>query len=140
MARVAGRPAESRGDLELVTRVARWFGAAARALPWRTWPRDPYRSLVSELMLQQTQVSRVLEKFDAFVARFPTVRELARADERDVLAAWSGLGYYRRGGGAGAAAGGGGGKQGGGGARGGGGAGGPPWKHMAGMCRGSLGR
>lgn len=96
MARVAGRPAESRGDLELVTRVARWFGAAARALPWRTWPRDPYRSLVSELMLQQTQVSRVLEKFDAFVARFPTVRELARADERDVLAAWSGLGYYRR--------------------------------------------
>lgn len=83
-------------DLALVRRVARWFGAGARPLPWRTSPRDPYRSLVSELMLQQTQVSRVLEKFGAFVARFPTVRELARADERDVLAAWSGLGYYRR--------------------------------------------
>ena len=83
-------------DQEFVRQVARWFGAAARPLPWRTSPRDPYRSLVSELMLQQTQVSRVLEKFDAFVARFSTVRELAQADERDVLAAWSGLGYYRR--------------------------------------------
>jgi A/G-specific adenine glycosylase len=47
-------------------------------------------------MLQQTQVSRVLEKFGAFIARFPTISDLARADERDVLAAWSGLGYYRR--------------------------------------------
>lgn len=81
---------------ELVRRVARWFRASARPLPWRTTPRDPYWSLVSEMMLQQTQVSRVLEKFGAFVARFPTVSDLARADERDVLAAWSGLGYYRR--------------------------------------------
>lgn len=88
--------ASSKTDQELVRRIARWFGAAARPLPWRTSPRDPYRSLVSELMLQQTQVSRVLEKFGAFVARFPTLRELAQADERDVLAAWSGLGYYRR--------------------------------------------
>lgn len=58
--------------------------------------RDPYVALVSELMLQQTQVSRVLEKFGPFLERFPTVRALADAPEADVLAAWSGLGYYRR--------------------------------------------
>lgn len=58
--------------------------------------RDPYAALVSELMLQQTQVSRVLEKFEEFMRRFPTVAALAGAHERDVLAAWSGLGYYRR--------------------------------------------
>jgi A/G-specific adenine glycosylase len=52
--------------------------------------------LVSEFMLQQTQVSRVLEKFEPFLAKFPTVAALARAPEKDVLAAWSGLGYYRR--------------------------------------------
>ncbi|MBL8760525.1 MAG: A/G-specific adenine glycosylase [Phycisphaerae bacterium] len=76
--------------------MARWFAGAARPLAWRTTPRDAYRSLVSEVMLQQTQVSRVLEKFDGFVARFPTAAALARADEGEVLAAWSGLGYYRR--------------------------------------------
>jgi A/G-specific adenine glycosylase len=78
-----------------------WFSANARDLPWRcieadTGLRDPYRSLVSELMLQQTQVSRVLEKFEPFMERFPTVQALADADEQEVLAAWSGLGYYRR--------------------------------------------
>lgn len=89
----AGGP---RADRVLAARIERWFRANARALPWRTSPRDPYRSLVSEAMLQQTQVARVLEKYDGFIARFPTVRALARADEHDVLAAWSGLGYYRR--------------------------------------------
>lgn len=58
--------------------------------------RNPYFSLVSELMLQQTQVSRVLEKFEPFITRFPTVRALAAASEDDVLSAWTGLGYYRR--------------------------------------------
>ena len=80
--------------------LERWFGAAARSLPWRvTGPdgrRDPYAVLVSELMLQQTQVSRVVERFEAFMRRFPTVAALARADEADVLALWAGLGYYRR--------------------------------------------
>jgi len=85
-----------RADRALAARIEHWFKANARPLPWRTSPRDPYRSLVSEAMLQQTQVARVLEKFDAFIARFPTVRALAGADEHDVLAAWSGLGYYRR--------------------------------------------
>src|SRR5690606_18237159 len=77
-------------------RLCRWFHDHAREMPWRILPRDPYHALVSEFMLQQTQVSRVLEKFPAFLARFPTLRHLARADEQDVLAAWSGLGYYRR--------------------------------------------
>lgn len=83
-------------DRRIVERVCRWFGARGRALPWRTSPRDPYRSLVSELMLQQTQVSRVVERFGPFVRRFPSVGALARAREQDVLAAWSGMGYYRR--------------------------------------------
>jgi len=65
-------------------------------MAWRVTPRDPYLSLVSEFMLQQTQVSRVQEKFGPFIGRFPTVGALARAREQDVLAAWSGLGYYRR--------------------------------------------
>lgn len=80
--------------------VESWFRAHARDLPWRPTPvdgpRDPYVALVSELMLQQTQVSRVLEKFGPFLERFPTVQALASAPEADVLAAWSGLGYYRR--------------------------------------------
>jgi len=76
--------------------LAQWFQRSARPLPWRTTPRDPYRSLVSELMLQQTQVSRVLEKFQPFVRRFSTIHALAQAAESDVLAEWSGLGYYRR--------------------------------------------
>jgi A/G-specific adenine glycosylase len=68
-------------------------------MPWRGpigLPRDPYTVLVSEAMLQQTQVSRVLERFPKFIARFPTVQSLAAADEREVLALWSGMGYYRR--------------------------------------------
>lgn len=76
-----------------------WFAGAARDLPWREddgGRRDAYRVLVSEAMLQQTQVSRVVGKFEAFVERFPTVGALAAADEGDVLAMWSGLGYYRR--------------------------------------------
>lgn len=84
---------------QLVAAITAWFTACARPLPWRLarrGRRDPYRSLVSELMLQQTQVSRVLERFEPFMERFPTIDALAAADEADVLAAWSGLGYYRR--------------------------------------------
>ncbi len=83
-------------DAALTRELEAWFRASARELPWRTDHRDPYRSLVSELMLQQTQVSRVVEKFGVFLDRFPTVEALAAAPEDDVLAAWSGLGYYRR--------------------------------------------
>jgi len=76
--------------------IEKWYRSAARPLPWRLSPRDPYLSLVSEFMLQQTQVARVLEKFDPFISRFPTIHTLAAATEQQVLAMWSGLGYYRR--------------------------------------------
>lgn len=66
-----------------------------REMPWRDDPR-PYKVWVSELMLQQTQVSRVIPKFEAFMRRFPTVHDLAEASLADVLVAWSGLGYNRR--------------------------------------------
>lgn len=83
-------------DHEVTRSLECWFKKHARPLPWRTDRRDPYRSLVSELMLQQTQVSRVLEKYTPFLDRFPSVQALAEAPEDEVLAAWSGLGYYRR--------------------------------------------
>jgi A/G-specific adenine glycosylase len=83
-------------DRRLAAAVEAWFAGSARDLPWRSVPRDPYRSLVSEIMLQQTQVSRVMERFGAFIDRFPTIAHLAAAPEEEVLAAWSGLGYYRR--------------------------------------------
>ncbi len=79
--------------------LAVWFESDARDLPWRDAPpgqRDPYRTLVSEAMLQQTQVSRVIEKFTAFLSKFPNIKALAAADEREVMALWAGLGYYRR--------------------------------------------
>jgi A/G-specific adenine glycosylase len=72
-----------------------WFAGAARDLPWRR-RRSGYRALVSEFMLQQTQVSRVVEKFEPFLRAFPTPAALAAASEDEVLAAWQGLGYYRR--------------------------------------------
>ncbi len=64
-------------------------------MPWRT-KITPYRVVVSEIMLQQTQVKRVLEKFPSFIARFPTWKKLANASTHDVLSEWSGLGYNRR--------------------------------------------
>ena len=73
-----------------------WYEANARELPWRREPRDPFRVLVSEIMLQQTQAERVVEYFEAFLARFPNLDVLAAAPEEEVLATWSGLGYYRR--------------------------------------------
>jgi len=83
-------------DREFVGRLVAWFRRNARPLPWRTVPRQPWPSLISEVMAQQTQIARVLERFDGFVAAFPSPRALADAPESDVLAAWSGLGYYRR--------------------------------------------
>lgn len=72
-----------------------WFLREQRELPWRR-TRDPYAVLVSELMLQQTRVDVVIPYFERFMRRFPDVRSLAAAPESAVLAAWSGLGYYRR--------------------------------------------
>jgi A/G-specific adenine glycosylase len=72
-----------------------WYDAHARDLPWRE-SRDPFRVWVSEIMLQQTRVAAVVEHYHEFLRRFPTVKKLAAAREASVLAAWSGLGYYRR--------------------------------------------
>jgi A/G-specific adenine glycosylase len=76
-------------------RLLRWFSREQRTLPWRS-ESDPYRILVSEIMLQQTRVAVVEERYKRFLQQFPTVTQLARAREQTVLAAWSGLGYYRR--------------------------------------------
>jgi A/G-specific adenine glycosylase len=72
-----------------------WYDRHRRDLPWRQ-TRDPYRVWLSEIMLQQTRVAAVIEHYQEFLRRFPTVEKLATAREASVLAAWSGLGYYRR--------------------------------------------
>lgn len=73
-----------------------WFDQEGRKLPWRN-TRDPYRILVSEIMLQQTQVSRVIDFYRAWMKRFPTWSALAKASNADIIHAWAGLGYNRRG-------------------------------------------
>jgi A/G-specific adenine glycosylase len=75
--------------------LLRWYDANRRDLPWRK-TRNPYRIWVSEIMLQQTRVAAVLEHYRLFLKRFPSIKALAAATEAEVLAAWSGLGYYRR--------------------------------------------
>ncbi len=76
-------------------RLLGWYATSRRDLPWR-WSRDPYAIWVSEIMLQQTRVAVVVERYQAFLQRFPTLLALALAPEQEVLAMWSGLGYYRR--------------------------------------------
>jgi A/G-specific adenine glycosylase len=75
--------------------LLRWFDRYKRDLPWRQ-DHDPYRIWLSEIMLQQTRVAAVIEHYRRFLRRFPSVEKLASAREASVLAAWSGLGYYRR--------------------------------------------
>lgn len=76
-------------------KLMHWYRANARELPWRQG-RDAYRTWVSEVMLQQTRVNAVIDHYERFLRLFPTVVALALAPEAEVLAAWSGLGYYRR--------------------------------------------
>jgi A/G-specific adenine glycosylase len=76
-------------------RLAAWFREHGRDLPWRR-TRDPYAIMVSEFMLQQTQVATVVPYFEKWLARFPDVRALAAVTEAEVLAQWQGLGYYSR--------------------------------------------
>jgi A/G-specific adenine glycosylase len=78
-----------------VDALLEWYAHVRRPLPWR-FTRDPYAVLVSELMLQQTQAARVVPYYERWLVRFPTAATLAAAPVRDVLAAWSGLGYNRR--------------------------------------------
>lgn len=77
------------------SKVYDFFRKYQRRLPWRS-TRNPYHILVSEIMLQQTQVSRVLVKYQPFLRKFPSFKALSRAPLRDVLQAWQGLGYNRR--------------------------------------------
>ena len=89
-------PKSSRPNLAPQRRkLLRWYDAHRRDLPWRR-TRDPYRIWVSEIMLQQTRVEAVIPYYERFLERFPDVQALATADTDTVLAAWSGLGYYRR--------------------------------------------
>jgi len=81
--------------VEFRRRLLRWFRRHGRDLPWRR-TRDPYHVLVSEFMLQQTQVARVEAYYHRFLARYPTVEALARAEPAMVRESWEGLGYYRR--------------------------------------------
>ena len=83
------------GPLNLQQALLDWSDGARRDLPWRA-TRDPWAVLVSELMLQQTQVARVVDRWAAFLERFPTVGTCAAAPVGDVLRLWSGLGYNRR--------------------------------------------
>src|SRR5678816_3474509 len=77
------------------TRLAAWFRANARDLPWRRTV-DPYAILVSEVMLQQTQVATVIDYYHRWMRRFPNFSTLAAAEEAEVMHAWAGLGYYSR--------------------------------------------
>jgi A/G-specific adenine glycosylase len=88
-------PRTPRNALSFKRRLLKWFRSNGRDLPWRR-TRDPYRVLVSEFMLQQTQVSRVSEFYPRFLERFPTIESLAQARPKHVREAWDGLGYYRR--------------------------------------------
>lgn len=85
----------SKAHVDLARAVVAYFRAARRDLPWRR-TRDPYAIWVSEVMLQQTRVATVIPYFERWMQLFPTVEALARAPLDDVLAAWSGLGYYSR--------------------------------------------
>jgi len=89
------KPLETEQIKTLRFRLNCWFRSAHRTMPWRK-TRDPYAIWLSEVMLQQTQVTTVIPYYNKFLTRFPDVKSLAMADIRDVLSLWAGLGYYRR--------------------------------------------
>src|SRR5437588_106053 len=88
-------------NADFTRRLLKWYEANRRDLPWRRAvgseaPLNPYHVLASEAMLQQTQVATVIPYYHRFIARFPTVADLAEAEEQEVLRHWQGLGYYSR--------------------------------------------
>jgi A/G-specific adenine glycosylase len=96
VARLRGADARGAGSLPpVVEALLSWYARERRDLPWRR-TRDPYAILVSEVMLQQTQVARVVPRYEAWLARWPTAGSLAAASLADVLREWVGLGYNRR--------------------------------------------
>jgi A/G-specific adenine glycosylase len=86
---------DSTGRRRFQQHLLKWFDLHKRDLPWRQ-DRDPYRIWLSEVMLQQTRVAAATDHYERFLRRFPNIEKLAAARESSVLAAWSGLGYYRR--------------------------------------------
>ncbi|MCB2047059.1 MAG: A/G-specific adenine glycosylase [Novosphingobium sp.] len=90
----------SASSIAVPAALLEWYDDHARDLPWRARPGapppDPYRVWLSEVMLQQTTVAAVIPYFERFTARWPTVGDLAEADDAEVMAAWAGLGYYAR--------------------------------------------
>jgi A/G-specific adenine glycosylase len=95
MTQVVGDGLSQAQVLAFRRKLMQWYRTYARKLPWRGIT-DPYCTWVSEVMLQQTRVAAVLEHYARFLLRFPDLNSLALAPEAEVLAAWSGLGYYRR--------------------------------------------
>lgn len=93
--RLAPVPLTGKDAAAFARALLRWYDRHRRDLPWRK-TRDPYRIWLSEIMLQQTRVAAVLDHYRIFLERYPNVEALAGASEDAVLAAWSGLGYYRR--------------------------------------------
>jgi A/G-specific adenine glycosylase len=93
--RAVARNPESKRIAAMRRLMLDWYDRHRRNLPWRE-TSDPYAIWISEIMLQQTRVAAVIDRYGAFLERFPTVTSLAQAREEDVLALWSGLGYYRR--------------------------------------------
>ncbi|MBI4418082.1 MAG: A/G-specific adenine glycosylase [Ignavibacteriales bacterium] len=89
------RPTVRPATPQLRRRILAWYQTNARNLPWRK-TKNPYRILISEVMLQQTQVTRVLEKYHRFIRRFTSFEVLARASAAEVIRAWSGMGYNNR--------------------------------------------
>src|SRR5664279_4520929 len=85
----------SRHRVKLARLLLAWYRKGHRDLPWRR-TSDPYRTWVSEIMLQQTRAQAVIPYYERFLARFPTLQALAASTEEEVLALWSGLGYYSR--------------------------------------------
>ena len=83
----------------IASRLVNWHGQHQRVLPWRDAPagqRDAYRVWVTEIMAQQTRLETVVSYFERWMARFPTLADLAAADQQDVLKLWEGMGYYAR--------------------------------------------
>lgn len=92
-------PVQTKKKTGVAAALLKWYAAHHRKLPWRAAPgklADPYHELLSEFMLQQTQVATVIDYFHRFIAALPTLGSLAAADEQQVLRLWQGLGYYRR--------------------------------------------
>lgn len=89
-------PVDPAGPERVTEALLAWYRAAHRVLPWRTRVRDPYRTWIAEVLLQQTRVAQAVPYFEAFVARFPSVSALARARPSEVLKLWQGAGYYAR--------------------------------------------